>query len=164
MKKIMILFVVTGCMCAAWISCKSDQSAKTVAQRGHWIEIKRPSVGLMYMDSVPLQMVMKITAADQTQSNFRAYLVGFKDSVLTMNKTDRINNNKYYQYDMQHDWVAIAGDNTFNPVFYHPRVTAQQSLNEGILVFETDGSHPDTLVYNDSHGSWGIQKFILKGE
>lgn len=163
MKTIMILFVVTGCICVAWSSCKSDHNAKKIAQRSHWIEVKRPSVGLLYMDSIPLNTVMKVTDVE-TQNNFRAYLVGFKDSVLTMNKTDRINNNKYYQYDMQHDWVAIAGDNTFNPVFYHPRVTAQQSLNEGILVFDTDGSHPDTLVYNDSHGSWGTQKFILKGE
>jgi hypothetical protein len=81
-----------------------------------------------------------------------------------MDKAERTDKNKYYQYDMQHDWIAIKGDNTFKPVFYHPRVTAQQSLNEGILVFEIGGSHPDTLVYNDSNGSWGTQKFILKGQ
>lgn len=152
------------CIVLFCLSCQTGNSTKAASKQTHWIEINRPSVGFMYLDSIPLHSVMKITDTLEMYNNFRAYLVGFKDSVPAIDKNKNIDNNKYYQYDMQHDWEAIDGGNTMKPVFYHSRATVHQSVTEGILVFETNGSHPDTLVYTDSHGSWGTQKFILKEE
>jgi len=119
----------------------------------------------MYIDSVPLQTVMKVPDVYESNRKFKAYLIGFIDSVVTDDKEALINRNKYYQYDLQSNWEAVKGDEILKPVFYQPRTSANQHVNEGIMVFETDGgNHPDTLKYTDSFSSWGKQKFILKGE
>lgn len=147
-------------------SCRSKPAIeKEMVLKSHWIELKRPSVGTLYIDSVPLRSVMKVRADSNDETKFRAYLVGFSDSVIVNDNAKHIDNNKYYEYDMQNDWTAIEGERSCKPVFYQSRMTGQRTVNGGILVFETNNSlHPDTLIYKDTHGNWGTQKFILKGE
>lgn len=119
----------------------------------------------MYIDSIPLQSVMKLTEDRERYQNFKAYLIGFTDSVIRKDKADLMNRNRYYQYDLQHDWTAIASGQELKPAFYQPRTSIAGGLHEGIIVFELrESSHPDTLVYTDSFGSWGKQKFILEEE
>ena len=149
-----------------WLwSC--DKPGKMYDQPGkqHWIEVTRPSVGAMYIDSIPPQSVMKVIEDKERYQKFKAYLIGFSDSVVLKDKADQISRNRYYQYDLQHDWTAMTGGQELKPAFYQPRTSITDGLHEGIIVFELSGdSYPDTLVYADSFGSWGKQKFILQGE
>ncbi|MBN8790218.1 MAG: hypothetical protein J0I84_24305 [Terrimonas sp.] len=131
----------------------------------HWIEINKASTGTLYIDSVPLQTIMELPGNMDGNKKFRAYLIGFADSVVSLEKEVLIKRNKYYQYDLQHNWEAITEDDISKPVFFQPKISIYNSVNEAVLVFETnEGRHPDTLVYTDAYGSWGKQKFILKGE
>jgi hypothetical protein len=146
-------------------SCNKPGKATDLPGKEHWIEITRPSVGAMYIDSIPLQSVMKVSKNKEPDQKFKAYLIGFSDSVVLKDKADQINRNKYYQYDLQHDWTAITGGQELKPAFYQPRTSIADGLHEGIIVFElSENRHPDTLVYTDSFGSWGKQKFILEGK
>ncbi|MBW7892075.1 MAG: hypothetical protein H3C48_13845 [Chitinophagaceae bacterium] len=149
-----------------WLwSCNMPGKIYNQQGKQHWIAVTRPSVGAMYIDSIPLQSVMKVTEDKKPYQKFKAYLIGFSDSVVLRDKSDQISRNRYYQYDLQHDWAAITGGQELKPVFYQPRTSLTDGLHEGIIVFELNGNnHPDTLIYTDSFGSWGKQKFILEGE
>lgn len=154
---VLLLYVLWSCNMPGEIHNQQDKQ--------HWIAVARPSVGAMYIDSMPLQSVMKMTEDKEQYQKFKAYLIGFSDSVVLKDKAGQISRNRYYQYDLQHDWAAMAGGQELKPVFYQPRTSLTEGLHEGIIVFELNGnSHPDTLIYTDSFGTWGKQKFILEGE
>lgn len=146
-------------------SCSHSKDVTKEFKQLHWIEISRPSVGSLYIDSVPLQTVINLAETPNANGKFKAYLIGFVDSVPVTDKETIINRNKYYQYDMQNNWESVAGENVSSAVFYQPRISINGLVNEGVIVFESnEGRHPDTLIYADSFGSWGKQKFILKEE
>lgn len=157
---IFFLMIVVNQACDANTDSEDKRGAK------HWMEIHRPSVGYMYVDSVAIESIMdRGENKEDIREHFKAYLVGFVDSVSSSDKEVNIKKVKYYEYDVQDDWSASITGISIKPVFYQRKFVGKPGINEGVIVFETDAGHyPDTLIYQDSYSSWGIQKFILKGE
>lgn len=147
-----------------WAGCTSSKNQNMPEVERHWIELSRPSVGVMYIDTIPLTAIMKVDDEAEMNKKFKAYLVGFRDSSSVVNKEVEVEKNRYFEFGMQNDWGAVVDGIQVNPAFYQSKTMVSNKVREGIMVFETMGINPDTLIYNDSFGSWGLQKFILKGE
>jgi hypothetical protein len=143
-------------------SCKEVK--QTHATRKHLASVNNRGIGMIYVDKISSGAVIK-TSDSTGDTEFYCYLVGFVDSIITMKPKDNkdLATGKYYQYDMQHDWMALANGDSIKPVFFQLKQKFEQNKYEGILVFEAmKGKEPDTLVYTDSYGSWGSRQFIIQ--
>lgn len=130
------------------------------AQPKHWAEVTQKGTGRFYMDQVPVEKVMKVTGTGSTR--FICYQVGFEDEIMITDKAKLQERGKYFQYDMQKDWLLKLKEDSLKPVFFQPSVKMDRNINEGVLVFEVPaGQVPDTLIYRDAFGAWGVQKIIL---
>jgi hypothetical protein len=134
---------------------------KYAAMQRHWIEITQAGVGILYLDTVPSKNV--VTTEIGNTSKYVSFLFGVSDSVFKIRKDrEAAEDGKYYNYAIERDLFAISGPDTLKPVFFHPKIELSQQTHESVIVFELPQSTIlDTLVYNDSYGSWGIKKFIL---
>ena len=145
-----------------WLSaCTSAQSSMLVEE--HEAQIQREGAGMIYIDKIPCSTIIQSEDSDGTTS-FHCYRVGFIDSLAFGKAADKksLDAGKYYQYDMQRDWVALINGDSSRPVFYQPRQRLENHRYEGVLVFEIPkDNEPDTLVYADSYGSWGTQTIII---
>lgn len=128
----------------------------------HYLQIQERGVGCIYVDKTEPGSVLADVKQLNGQTRFCAFKVGFEDSVLLADRQKQLNQGKYYQYDMEKDWVLLAQGDSIRPVFYQPAVQRTPQLNEGVLVFEVPaGSNADTLYYNDSWGFWGRHIILL---
>lgn len=151
---------LTGCESNAG----SDKKAG-VTER-HQVQVQKKGEGMIYVDKVPCNAVMRTADSSGSVAGFQCYLIGFIDSLPHAPAADKkdIATGKYYEYDMQYDWTALANGDSLKPVFFQPKQKLQTHRSEGILVFElADGREPDTLIYKDSHGAWGVQKLLITG-
>jgi hypothetical protein len=116
----------------------------------------------IYLDRVSNASVMKEIVDSNAKTIFCSFLVGWQDSTVNTDKDQQRNREKYFQYDMQKDWVALVKGDSLYPVFFQERPGLNQQFKEGIMVFELPrDATPDSLVYKDSFGSWGKRLFVL---
>jgi len=155
---IVVLNTLDGC------SNPADKKDKAGPAETHQAQVQNPEAGMIYADKIACSKVMQ--GADSSRGNavFHCYLVGFIDSLTIAKAGDKkdIEAGKYYQYDVQRDWIALVQGDSVIPVFYEPRQRIEHHRHEGVLVFETkNGKEPDTLIYKDSYSSWGTQQLII---
>ncbi len=118
----------------------------------------------LYLDRLESRSVMKEDVSSGSKTIFCSFLVGWQDSAFIMDKKKGMAREKYFQYDMQKDWVALVKGDSVYPVFFQERPGLNSQLKEGALVFEIPaGARADTLVYKDSFGVWGTRLFVLNG-
>ena len=149
---------VAGIVC---IGC--NDKGQNEPQEMHQAQIQKEGAGMIYVDKISCSSVLR-SEDSAGNTSFRCFRVGFIDSLVVAKATDKKNLDagKYYQYDMQTDWVALINGDSSRPVFYHPRHRMENHRNEGILVFEVPrDKEPDTLVYADSYSSWGTHVIII---
>jgi len=142
------------------MGCQSGSVGVKQPKQKHWVEVKNPALGLLYVDRADSKQVMQVIDSANTQ--FIAYKVGWRDELVSTDNKYKQEKGKYLQYDMPGDWALKVQNDSFPPVFYQPVVKTVLQEDEAVLVFEIPvGTVPDTLVYHDSFGGWGIQKIIL---
>ena len=155
----LLLLMIAGLFCAACGSTSSKAGAKL---QEHWAEVNNPALGVLYVDQADPFRVMQVI--DSGNTTFIAYKVGLRDLNGQLNNKQKQERGKYLQYDLPRDWSLRVQRDSFAPVFFQPVVKTIEQEDEGILVFEIpSGLNPDTLIYHDSFGGWGIQKIILSG-
>jgi hypothetical protein len=143
-----------------------NSKGQSVPQEMHQAQIQKEGAGMIYVDKISCSSVMRNEDSVGSNTSFRCFRVGFIDSLTIAKATDKksLDAGKYYQYDMQKDWVALVNGDSLRPVFYQPRQRMENHRYEGILVFEVPrDKEPDTLVYADSYSSWGTQVIIING-
>jgi hypothetical protein len=150
--------IINGC---------TDGKAKTVkieSVEKHEAQIQSPGAGMIYADKIACDAVMRNTDSNRTGA-FHCYLVGFIDSLGIAKAQDKktLETGKYYQFDVQNDWMAMIQGDSVMPVFYQPKQRLESHRNEGVLVFEMkDGKGPDTLIYKGSSSNgWGPQQLVI---
>jgi len=149
--------------CVIWLSACNSAKSNIVTEQ-HQVQIQKEGTGVIYIDKISCSSVIRSEDTAGSKTSFRCFRVGFIDSLAIAKATDKksLDAGKYYQYDMQNDWVALVNGDSTRPVFYHPRQRMENHRNEGILVFEVPrDKEPDTLVYADSYSSWGTQIIII---
>lgn len=155
----LLLLLIAGLCCAA---CGSRASAPEQKLQEHWAQVSNPALGVLYVDQTDPSRVMKIV--DPGNTTFVAYKVGLRDATGQTDQKQKQARGKYLQYDLPGDWSLRIQHDSFAPVFFQPVVKTIEQEDESILVFEIPtGTNPDTLIYRDSFGGWGIQKIILSG-
>jgi hypothetical protein len=141
-------------------SCKQSKGNEP-PRRKHMAEIGLRGTGMLYLDIVPNETVMKMTDTSGG-TEFFSFLIGFVDSIANPGGSDP-EKGKHFQYEMYKNWKALSGNDSISPVFFQPKIKLNQQVDEGILVFEMPkGEQPDILVYNDSYGPWGVQRITIK--
>ena len=156
MKMKLLIWGALLCM-----ACKGRQRA--VAAVIHLVSAHQPGA-LLYLDRMDNRAVMQaVDTAGKT--NFCSFLVGWRDSLPATDAKKRQDRERYFQYSMQQDWVAMVDGDSLRPVFFQQKPGLDPQLDEGAMVFEIPrGRQVDTLVYRDSFGAWGTQIFVLNGK
>jgi hypothetical protein len=158
----LVLSIVVVISAMSWlVSCSSAQS--TMLTEKHEAQVQREGIGMIYTDNIPCSSVIRTENGDGS-SSFHCFRVGIIDSLAVAKPADKksLEAGKYYQYDLQNDWVALINGDSTRPVFYQPRQRMENHRYEGILVFEIPKDKvADTLVYTDSYSSWGTQLIII---
>lgn len=153
-----MLGIVNGCTDGKGKTVKSEPVEK------HEAQVQSTGAGMIYADKIACDAVMRNTDSNRT-GVFHCYLVGFIDSLGIAKAQDKktLETGKYYQFDVQNDWVAMIQGDSVMPVFYQPKQRLESHRNEGVLVFETkDGKGPDTLIYKGSStNGWEPQQLII---
>jgi hypothetical protein len=159
LRNLILLSPVAVLLLAIAMGCNS--SAGKMPTEQHAASIHSAGSGMIYVDKIDCQRVMQ--AGDGSAAAFHCYQVGFIDSLVMAKARDKKDEEagKYFQYDMQNDWSAVVDGDTLLPVHFETKLRRQNHRNECIVVFEHEGKTPDTLLYNDSFGSWGTQLFII---
>ncbi|MBL7740732.1 MAG: hypothetical protein JNK14_16050 [Chitinophagaceae bacterium] len=162
MKKSLVIATVPGLMIIAACTNSDEAVMENETREKHEVEIHSKEAGMMYVDRISCNAVM--WQADSNGKVFQCYVTGFIDSLSVANATGKkdIETGKYYQYDVQNDWVMLKNGDSVSPVFFQPRQRLERHRYEGVLVFENkDDNDPDTLIYRDSYGLWGTQQVII---
>lgn len=147
-----VCWLQVGCHTPSLPEEKPEHHLAMVVQRGE----------VLYVDRVDSRMVMTVHPGSGDPKDFHSFLIGWRDSLPGTDKKKIGQMTKYFQYDMQRDWVALVKGDSVYPVFFQEKPELDGRVKEGILVFELPaGLQPDTLVYKDSFGSWGTQLLAL---
>ena len=160
-----ILIVTAAISVIAWYGCDTKAAKKeTGLKEIHNAEIRDRSGGLMYVDRVSCDAVLQEQDTAGSNTEFHCYLVGFVDSSVVAKAADKQSEEagKYFQYKMDKDWSVLVNGDSTKPVFFQPKNKHENHRNEGVIVFEVPKNKTqDTLVYNDSYGSWSTQEIII---
>lgn len=143
-----------------WLAACRSQPA--IPERRHLAAISHAGTAL-YIDQLDNRSIMKENPAPQdSKTIFCSFLVGWMDSTISTDQKAKLAREKYFQYDMQKDWVALVKGDSLYPVFFQEKPGLNSQLKEGALVFEIPaGTRPDTLIYKDSFGAWGTRLFVV---
>jgi hypothetical protein len=150
----MLLLVVTG------MSACHPSTAGTRKENRHMAEVKYGDGSRLYVDKASNQALIK-TVGNDTAYTFCCYRVGMADSTRYDKKQEEAWN-KYFDYDMQYEWIALHQGDSLAAVFFQPALSRDKNAREGILVFEVPkGVSPDSLVYKKSYGNHKANQLIV---
>jgi hypothetical protein len=114
------------------------------------------------IDKADNRSVMRTEPAPGAATVFSSFLVRWEDSLAGTDRKRDLEREKYFQYHMQKDWVALINGDSLYPVFFQGKPELNRQRKEGVMVFEIPSDRqPDTLVYKDSFTSGGAQLFVL---
>lgn len=152
---ILVVIIITGCN-------RNEQKLNTASLQIHWAEIRNKGIGMIYIDKVDCNTALEKADTIGNLTRFHCYKIGFIDSMPAQPiDKKQIEIEKYFQYEMYKDWIALVEGDSIQSVFYQSAIKKEKQKEEGVLVFEIDkNKQVDTLVYTDSYGSWGIQVII----
>ena len=154
-KEYRISLVVVGkillavMLAMAWISCKEVALKNSAPEQQHDARLQKPDGTAIYIDAVPNSTVMKDSGNDTASSRFYSFRIGFADSMI-IDKKQEMEKQRYYDFEMQKDWMVLINGDSIRPVFFHPQVQKTTVLKEFIMVFEVPSAwKPDTFIYKD---------------
>lgn len=154
-----ILLLVMLALAGYGLSACNQHSQLQTNKATHKVDINWPDGSRLYIDKVDPRSVMQITESDSL-TTFCCYKIGMTDSI-SYNKEQELEWNKYFNFGMQNDWLAMINGDSLAPVFLHPILTGQKQ-KEAVLVFEIPaGKEPDTLVFKRSYGLSSTPEIIL---
>ncbi|WEK34071.1 MAG: hypothetical protein P0Y53_16410 [Candidatus Pseudobacter hemicellulosilyticus] len=137
------------------MACRQPPGATEEAAAAHFAEVRLLSKGRVCIDKVSAEKLMQVTGEGKSNSHFYAYSVRFEDSIQLAEKETLQKWDKYFQFDMEKDWVVLSQGDSIRPVFFQPGVKMSAQISEGVLVFEMPAAAiPDSLIYLNSFGSW----------
>lgn len=150
-----ILMSVVGLL---WMteSCNHPASAAASPVR-HQVEIEKNG-SVLYVDQVESNRILKQEEETNTKGSFASFKIGLNNSFPFNSKREK-EWGVHFEYNMTRDWVALIEGDSLSPVFFHPVIGLNTKTREAILVFELPAGarQPDTLIYNDSFGTWQQQ-------
>jgi hypothetical protein len=127
----------------------------------HLILLPYSSSGNLYVDSVPNKSVLKEQVNDNGIYKFCSFKVGFTDSTI-YEKKEQLLLNKYFDYEMQKDWVAVVNGDSITPVLLQPMVKKNSFTREFLLVFEINKHNKiDSLAYKNNFKQGTILQIAL---
>ncbi len=128
--------------------CNTRNNNVTPAVR-HEHEVRSVSGIVLYMDRIGREKVLNGVSPDD--SNFHSFRVGISDTALLLEKTEKEALATYWNFGMEQDWCLILNGDSVRPSFLLPVPQLEQATKEAVLVFETGGLKPDTLIYKKGH-------------
>ena len=151
-------FIVIFCGVVAG-ACRHKVAPGEVEVR-HLVSVSKPKE-VLYLDRLDNRAILQ-KEDNSGVTRFSSFLVGITDSLVVSDADKRREREKYIQYGMQQDWVAVVGGDSLKPVFMQEKPNLDDKVRESALVFEIPGgAQADTLVYRDTYGDWGTQVFVL---
>jgi hypothetical protein len=135
---------------AICLSCKDKAGTlANIPLEHHDAQMSKPDGSLISIDAVPNSSVMRNADTDTGSTRFYTFRVGIADSLIADKKQEMVKQ-RYYDFEMEQDWIAVVNGDSMHPVFFHPQPQKTQVLKEFIMVFELPaGWKPDTLIYKD---------------
>lgn len=104
---------------------------------------------VLYMDRIAHEQVLDGINPDD--SNFHSFKVGVCDTALLLDKSEKDAFAAYWNFGMEQDWCLIMNGDSVRPSFLLPVTRLEHTTKEAVLVFETGGKQPDTLIYKKGH-------------
>lgn len=136
-------------------SCSPGKKTEENAEK-HMASITTPQGVTIYADKADNRAVMATTdSASNNGISFFTYKIGIIDSVLILqDKKKQQEWGKYFDFDMQKDWVALYGADSIPAVFFQRLPQKYTHKYEAFVVFEALADKaPDTLIYKNSYQS-----------
>jgi hypothetical protein len=97
-------------------------------------------------------------------ANLRGFLISWSDNLSYDDELGMALQEKYIQFGMCRDWVALAGGDSVYPCFFRQRPLLSRHLHQCALVFPVPAARRiDTLVYVCTEEVLGKRLFVLKG-
>ncbi len=161
----MLQILVISYLPAVLESCyaKSHSVTKPVQ---HEIEIKGAPGSSIVVDKVPNGRIIQEQATGDARTKFVSYQVEFTDSAALAGIFDeklKQARSIYFQYKIDRDWNLLRNGDSIKPVFFQILTKKSREKDGMVFVFEIPSTfEPDTLVYHDSFGDWGMQKLVFK--
>jgi hypothetical protein len=95
--------------------------------------------------------------------SLECFLMSWSDNISHDDELGMAEREKYIQFGLRKDWVALAGGDSIYANFFRQRPLLDRHLHQWALVFPISaGRHIDTLVYVGNEARWGKRSFILK--
>lgn len=111
--------------------CRGRIGKKIVPDALHYLEIRLDGRGIITLDRVPVGHVL----SRGDTSAFCAYLISFTDSSGPSGKaSSRDITAKYYQYQMEKDWVVLDRGDSVRAVFYQPNIKISKHRKKKMTV------------------------------
>lgn len=161
----MCFWVHTSCLiglCLCIAACNGKKMPQAVEGKRHQFEIVNSNGELLYVEQISNDRFIHSVDSITGNTQFISFLIGIRSSRIETDKEHYQASQKYFQYDLIHDWYLKINGSSFYPVLFEPKVQINKQQSEGVLIFEVPRQqNVDTLIYHDSFGSWGEQKIAL---
>ncbi|HVU97845.1 MAG TPA: hypothetical protein VHE34_21625 [Puia sp.] len=103
------------------------------------------------------------TSGSSLRPHLSCFLMSWSDNIKYDDEIGMVRREKYIQFGIRRDWVALAGGDSIYANFFRQRPLLERHLHQWALVYPVPaGRRIDTLVYTGSETAWGKRLFILK--
>jgi len=117
----------------------------------------------VYIDSMDARVAMDSETPDPPRTHLSCFLMSWSDNIKHEDEIGMAQREKYIQFGMRRDWVALAGGDSIYANFFRQRPLLDRHLHQWALVFPVPaGRRIDTLVYTGAETAWSKRLFILK--
>jgi len=90
------------------------------------------------------------------------FLVSWSDDIAHDDELGMAQREKYIQFGLRRDWVALAGGDSIYADYFRQRPLLDRHLHQWALVYPVPaGRHVDSLAYVGTQAAWGKRTFIL---
>lgn len=101
--------------------------------------------------------------SSSSRTHLSCFLMSWSDNIKHDDEIGMAQREKYIQFGMRRDWVALAGGDSIYANFFRQRPLLDRHLHQWALVFPVPaGRRIDTLVYTGAETAWSKRLFILK--
>jgi|GEM_PF-6350781 hypothetical protein len=104
-----------------------------------------------------------LQSGSSPRTQLSCFLMSWSDNIKHDDELGMAQREKYIQFGMRRDWVALAGGDSIYANFFRQRPLLDRHLHQWALVYPVPaGRRIDTLVYTGRETVWGKRLFILK--